>query len=297
MTAKLSDKQWAASQHKLLGIKVPRDVLQRFELFINLTQRELKGKYKRTFFGQLWSLAKPVALMLVYTFVFSFILRVQIPTGEPSGLNSFPIWLLCGLLPWVFFSTVVMQGMETLISNEALIRKVYFPRSILIYSAVAAAVNNWAVEMLVLVIALFAVGAFSVGLYIPLVILFMILFAVFTSGITLMLSVANVYFRDTQHLVGIALQLGMYAAPVVYPLSMVEEQSVKIGPIVGDITLFDIYQLNPMERFLVVFRDLLFDNKIPNFSDLMYVLISTVIVFLLGFVVFKTHERKLAEVL
>ena len=294
---KLSDQQWVASEHKFLGIKVPRDILQRFELFINLTQRELKGKYKRTFFGQLWSLAKPVALMIVYTFVFSFILRVQVPTGEPSGLNSFPIWLLCGLLPWVFFSTVVMQGMETLISNEALIKKVYFPRSILIYSAVAAAVNNWAVEMLVLVIALFAVGAFSVGFFIPLVFLFMILFAVFTAGITLMLSVANVYFRDTQHLVGIALQLGMYSAPVVYPLSMVEEQSLKIGPIFGDITLFDIYQLNPMERFLVVFRDLLFDNQVPNVADSFFVVISTGIVFLLGFVVFKTHERKLAEVL
>lgn len=288
---------WESSKHKFLGITVPREVIQKFELFVNLAQRELKGKYKRTVFGQLWSLAKPVALMLVYTFVFSFILRIQIPTGDPSGLDSFPIWLLCGLLPWVFFSTVIIQGMETLISNEALIRKVYFPRSILVYSAVAAGVNNWAVEMLVLVLALLAVGALGVIVYLPLLVFFMFMFAVFTAGITLMLSVANVYFRDTQHLTGIALQLGMYAAPVVYPVSMVEAQSEKIGPLFGDVTLIDIYQLNPMERFLVVFRDLLFDNRLPDLSDSLFVIGSSLIIFLAGYLIFKGNEKKLAEVL
>ena len=74
------------------------------ELLVNLTLREVKGKYKRTIFGQLWSLANPLAAMLIYTFVFSFIFRVQPDPGDPSGINVFAVWLLCGLLPWMFFA-------------------------------------------------------------------------------------------------------------------------------------------------------------------------------------------------
>lgn len=235
--------------------------------------------------------------MLVYTFVFSFIIRIQLPEGNPSGLTSFPLWLLSGLLPWIFFSTVLMQSMGSLIANESLIRKVYFPRSVLIFSTVAAVATNWAAEMVVLLVALIAVGAYASLFYVPLVIVFMILLAIFATGVTLMLSIANVYFRDTEHLVGIALQLGMYLTPVVYPLALVQEQSEKIGPLVGDITVMDLYTLNPMERFLAVFRDLLYNNRIPDLGDSIFCLLAALIAFALGWMVFRKNERKLAEIL
>ena len=84
-----------------------KEVLASRELLANLTLREIRGQYKRTIFGQLWSLVNPLASMLVYTLVFAFILRVEPEAGDPSGLDIFAVWLLCGLLPWAFFSNVV----------------------------------------------------------------------------------------------------------------------------------------------------------------------------------------------
>ncbi len=84
-----------------------KEVFGSRELLANLTLREIRGQYKRTIFGQLWSLANPLAAMVVYTFVFAFIFRVHPDPGVPSGLNVFALWLLCGLLPWTFFQNVV----------------------------------------------------------------------------------------------------------------------------------------------------------------------------------------------
>jgi ABC-2 type transport system permease protein len=270
---------------------------QSYDLFVNLTQREVKGKYKRTVLGQLWSLANPLALMVVYTFVFSFVIRVQIPEGEPSGLNVFSLWLLCGLLPWIFFSSVITQGMNSLIANEALIKKVYFPRSVLIYSTVASLFFNWTFEMGVLLIALVLVGAFAVLLWAPLVVLAMLLLGLFAVGLVLMLSIANVHFRDTQYFAGIALQLGMYLSPVVYPISMVQSLSESVGPLFGSVTIIDIYKLNPMYSFINFFRSLLYDNALPQAGDILAVLIWTAVSLALGMFVFKRNEKRLAELL
>jgi lipopolysaccharide transport system permease protein len=274
-----------------------KEFTQAYDLFLNLTQRELKGKYKRTLFGQLWSLANPLALMLVYTFVFAFVLRIDLPKGEPSGLNVFSLWLLCGLLPWVFFSSVVMQGMNSLIANEALIRKVYFPRSIVIYSSVAALAVNWSFEMLVLVVALVVVGAYAVILWVPIVILFMGLLAIFAVGIVLARSIANVYFRDTQYFVGIMLQLGMYLTPIVYPVTLVQNLSQSVGPLLGPITLLDIYQINPMYSFTNVFRSLHYNNSWPTAHDTVSTILWAAVALAMGLLVFNRNQKKLAELL
>src|SRR5680860_867696 len=115
-----------------------KEVLDSRELLANLTLREIRGQYKRTIFGQLWSLVNPLASMLVYTLVFAFILRVTPPPGDPSGLNIFPVWLLCGLLPWSFFANVVQQGMGSILGNVGLVQKVYFSRIVLPLSKVGS---------------------------------------------------------------------------------------------------------------------------------------------------------------
>lgn len=275
-----------------------RSNLRRYrELFVNLTQRELKGKYKRTILGQLWSLANPLALMLVYTFVFTFIIRITPDPGDPSGLDVFALWLLCGLLPWIFFSNVVNQGMGAILANESLIKKVYFPRSVLVLSSTAAVSVNWVVEMLVLVIALVAVGAWATILWLPLVAVFMAILAVFATGMALALSIANVYFRDTQYFVTIALQLGMYFAPIIYPLSLVRDQSERLGPLFADVTLVDIYRLNPMERFISVFRSLLYDNDWPAVDDVIACVLWAAAAIIVGSWVFTRNQKRLAEIL
>ena len=274
-----------------------REVLSSRELLVNLTMREVKGKYKRTVFGQLWSLANPLAAMLIYTFVFAFIFRAEPDRGDPSGLDVFAIWLLCGLLPWTFVAATINTGLASLVANAGLIQKVYFSRIVLPLSTVAATGYNWLFEMAVLVIALTIAGAFVLP-WLPLVIVLMILLALFAAGIALMLAVANVHFRDTQNFAGILLQIWMYLTPIIYPLNLVQDQSDRIGPLLGtSVTLVDVFRWNPMENFVDVFRQLLYDNIWPDARTFLACAIWAFASFAIGILVFRRNERGLAEAL
>lgn len=273
------------------------EVLSSRELLINLTMREIKGKYKRTVFGQLWSLANPLAAMLIYTFVFAFIFKAQPDRGNPSGLDVFALWLLCGLLPWTFLSTAINAGLGSLIANAGLVQKVYFSRIVLPLSNVAASGYNWLFEMGVLVVALSIAGSFVLP-FLPLVIVLMVLLALFAAGIALMLAVANVYFRDTQNFVGIFLQIWMYLTPIIYPLNLVQEKSDRYGGLFGTpFTLVDVFRLNPMENFVDVFRQLLYDNRMPNLSTFLVCAAWALVSFAVGVWVFRRNEKNLAEAL
>ena len=274
-----------------------REVWAARELLAFLTLREVKGKYKRTILGQLWSLANPLAAMLIYTLVFAFIIRVTPDPGNPSGLNIFALWLLCGLLPWTFFSLVVNAGLASIVENAGLIQKVYFTRIVLPLSMVASVAFNWLFEMAVLLVALVICGSF-IWPWIPLLLLIMVLLALFATGAALLLSVANVYFRDTQYLTTIVLQIWMYLTPIIYPGTLVDSLSRRVGGLAGTpITISDIYRLNPMEHFVAVFRQLLYDNRFPDGGELLTCAIWAIVMAVLGVVVFHRNERKLAETL
>ncbi|CAM3020440.1 ABC transporter permease [Actinomyces slackii] len=265
------------------------------ELLYNLTMREVKGKYKRTALGQLWSLANPLALMLVYSFVFAFIIRVQPDPGDPSGMNIFALWLMCGLLPWAFFSNVVNGGMSALVGNENLIKKVYFPRSALLVSNSLSWLYSWSIEMAVLAVAIALLGGMPY-LYIIPTILLMALLTLFATGAAMIMAIANVHFRDTQYLVGILFQIWFYANPIVYPAAMVAKVSDSLGSFHG-ITVLSAYRLNPFYHFIEAFRNLLYDNRLPDASTCAIVLVLSLGVFLIGWRVFDRYQPRLAEVL
>ena len=274
-----------------------KEVFAARELLVNLTLREIRGKYKRTVFGQLWSLANPLALMLIYTFVFALIFRIQPDRGDPSGLNVFSLWLLCGLLPWTFLATVLNLGVGSLVANAGLIQKVYFSRLVLPLSLVGSSAYNWLFEMAVLVVALSIVGAFVLP-WLPLVIVVMVLLAAFVGGLALMLSIANVYFRDTQYFITIILQLWMYLSPIIYPYSLVQTASRDIGGLLGtSVTLEGIYSLNPMVHFIEVFRNLLYDNRWPDPIEWLICACWALATLIIGLAVFRANEKNLAEAL
>jgi ABC-type polysaccharide/polyol phosphate export permease len=277
-------------------VSVITDLRNSRELLLNLTRRELKGKYKRTTLGQLWSLANPLAAMAIYTVVFAFIMRVEPDRGDPSGLDIFALWLLCALLPWTFFTNVVNGGMSSLVGNENLIKKVHFPRIALVLSTSLSYLVSWGIEMLVLLVALLIAGGNPLP-WLPVAAFFMVLLALFATGIAMMLAIANVYFRDTQHFVGIIFQAWFYLTPVVYPVALVAGESAKIGPIFGSVEILDLYLLNPMTDFAEAFRNLLYDNRWPDLSTTAVCVAWSVGVFLVGYQVFKRHEKGLAEAL
>lgn len=274
-----------------------REVFGARELLTNLVSREVKGKYRRTVLGQLWSLANPLALMVIYTFVFGLIFRSNPEPGDPSGLDVFALWLLCGLLPWIFFSTVLTLGAGSLVSNAGLIQKVYFTRIVLPLSVVGSTAYSWGFEMLVLVIALSIVGGFVLP-WIPVLVLVMVMLAVFAAGLALMLAVANVYFRDTQYFLTILLQIWMYLTPIIYPTSLVQKASDDVGGLFGTpITIAGIYSVNPMDHYVTVFRQVLYDNRWPDPAEVLICLAWAVGAFLVGMIVFRRNEKNLAEAL
>ncbi len=274
-----------------------KEIFASRELLVNLTLREVKGKYKRTVFGQLWSLANPLAAMLIYTFVFSFIFRLEPAPGDPSGIDVFAVWLLCGLLPWLFFANVANNGSRSLVSNAPLIQKVYFSRVVLPISTAGATGFNWLFEMVVLLIALTIVGAFVLP-WLPLMILTMVLLAMFAAGVGLLLSIMNVYFRDTEHLLTIVLQIWLYLTPIIYPISLIEVQSDQVGGLFGTpVTILDLYNVNPMVHFVQVFREILYDGRLPDGGALLTCTIWAFVSLAVGLWVFRINEKHLAEAL
>lgn len=269
------------------------------ELVYNLTLREIRGKYRRTVLGHAWSLINPLASLLIFTAVFGVLLRLTVPVGHPSGLKVFALWLTCGLLPWNFFNNAVSFGMGSLVANSNLVSKVYFPREVLVGSLVFSWDLTLAIELSVLSAVMLAWGAVSLA-WLPVALLFGVVLTAFALGIGLVLAVANVYFRDTSHLVNILMQIWFYATPVVYPLSYVKQAQIKldaknIWPFHHHWPIQTIYQLNPMERFLEVFRALLYDNRWPDWQDSVYCVVAATLTLVVGYAIFRRYEGRLAE--
>lgn len=268
-----------------------KELFTTHELLTNLTMREVKGKYRRTVLGQLWSLINPIATMLVYTVVFFFLLRFEPDPGDPSGVDAYPLWLMCALLPWTYFTRVVNGGLTSITSNSSLIKKVYFPRMHLPLSVAFSTGITWSMELAVLALVLMLFGAWPL-LFVPVIVVFMILLAMFSVGLAMMLAILNVHFRDTQHFTSIFLQMWMFLTPIIYPLSFVANRAADIGP-----WLLDLYRLNPMERFVTVFRNLLYDSRLPALDDALFCVAVAGIFFGLGFWIFSKNEKRLAELL
>ena len=261
------------------------------ELTVNLTLRELRSKYKKSVLGWTWSLLNPLSTMIIFTVVFSFFLKVKPSVGHPSGLDSFAMFLLCGLLPWNFMSGGMSVGVDCLIGNSNLIKKVYFPREIIVFSNVAALFVSFCVEMGVLVVALLVVGNMVLP-WLPLVFIIMLIEAAIVLGIGLLLSTFNVYFRDVKHLITILSNALFYSMPIVYPISVVPKTAHILGMA---IPFRRIYLLNPLVRMVTAFRAVLYDLRFPALNDMLYLLAWAVVLCVVGLWTFKKFERRLAE--
>lgn len=270
------------------------DYAEARELTINLTLRELRGKYKRSVIGWSWSLINPLATVLIYSLVFSFFLKVEPDRGSPSGLKVFAIFLLCGLLPWNYLSNGMNGGMSALVGNSNLIKKVYFPREVLVVASLVSWLVSMLIELGVLAVILLLFGNMILP-WIPAVLLLVLVQSVFILGLGLMLSVLNVYFRDVQHFMGIILQIWFYATPIVYPIRVVEEAATKHDLQIFGLGLDAIYRLNPMVGFVEAYRDLLYDLRFPPAGDMLYLAAWSIVTMTVGLIIFNRMAGNLAE--
>jgi ABC-type polysaccharide/polyol phosphate export permease len=255
------------------------------ELFYNLTLRELRSKYKRSFLGWTWSMVNPLVNTMVYTIVFLYFLHIGGTTGEPSGLNVYALHLLCAMLPFNFFQNCVFGCMGTLIGNGNLIKKTYFPRDLMPAAAVGANLVSHAIEMGILVIVLLCFGQWRLAPMLPLVVFLILVTALFSLGFGMLVSILNVYFRDVEHFMAIFFLVWMYGTPIIYTFQQIGNHPA----------IIDALKVNPMTDMATAFQSILYDGKLPSLLDTSYYVVSAVVIFVIGYKVFLRLEGRLAE--
>lgn len=255
---------------RLTEVYVHRDLIR------NFAARNLKLRYKGSLLGFVWSFLTPLLQMLVYVVVFSVILRVE--TDYP-----FPIFLLSGLLPWIFFQTSLMLASGAVIENANLIKKTYFPREVIPFSSVAANLVNFAISLTLLFIflAYYRIPLRPGLLLLPAVIAIHLLL---TLGLALAVSCLTVFFRDIQHMLEVALLLWMFASPIVYPIKGY------VGP-----ELLPYYRLNPMVEIVELYRSALLYGRFPAPGEFLYPLAFGLAAFVAGYLVFARLEPRFAK--
>ena len=264
------------------------ELFARRELLWNLTLRELRGRYKRSILGWGWSLLNPIAFMLIYSFAFSIVLRATPPEGAPSGLSSYAFFLMCGLVPWTFFSIAVSTSMTSIVQNSALVGKVRFPREHLIVSVVVAGLFTLAIELLVLCAALLIAGNMVLP-WIPLVVVTTVFLGLFATGFGLALAAAHVFFRDVSYLWSIALQAWFFTTPIVYPPGLAADQLSSYP------TLLRIYDSLPMAVVVRIFRNLMYDLTMPRLVDYALLIGYSLVALLAGWWIFDRYDGRFAE--
>ena len=184
---------------------------------MNLTRREIKGRYSQSLFGAGWAIAQPLATMAVFTLVFARLGQI------PSGGAPYPLFAYAALVPWFFFSNSVNSGTMSLITYRNIVTKTYFPREIVPLAQVSSRLVDFTAAAALYAVLMIYYGV-APGVWALMVPAFFVLLVLFTLGVTLATSAANVFYRDVNPVVQIGLQLWLYLTPVAYPLSAVPER-------------------------------------------------------------------------
>lgn len=245
-------------------------------LLSQLILREVKSRYKQSIIGYAWVILNPLAQLLIYSFIFSIIFRF------PTNNTPYSIFLFIGLLPWIYLQSSLSAATMSLVENSDLLRKVFFPREVLIYSVIVSKSVDFLFACLVLIAFLIYYQIQPAATTIFLIPLFLIQVMLMT-GISLMLSTFNLFYRDVQYLVNLLLMLWMYLSPVVYALSLVPKN------------LVFIYKLNPMVGIIEGYRSSLLGHPFDK-GAIVWALLISFIIFLLGFWIFKKSEATFADI-
>ncbi len=248
------------------------------DLLRHLVLRDLRHKYKGSSLGFVWSLLHPLLMAAVYSVAFRFF--------APTGIAHFPVFLLSGLLPWMFFSAALWGAVGSTADNSALVRKVAFPRLILPLAAVASQLVQFLLMYAVIVplLVAFGVGASpALAALIPLIVLQVL----FTIGLALVLATAYVYARDTRHLLEVGLQVWFWITPIVYSATLLKLPRL----------LAQVLQWNPMAHFITGYQSIIVNHAAPTllvFALLTVVAVGTAVA---GWLVFARFQRRFAELI
>ncbi|HIH2749479.1 MULTISPECIES: ABC transporter permease [Burkholderia] len=257
---------------QLNSIMFTKELFAYRHVLYQLVTQQLLARYRRTIFGYLWTILNPLMMMTVSAVVFSHIFRL--------GLRDYAIFLFAATVPWNFFSGCVVQAGSSIVSNEGLIKKVYVPKLIFPISTAIGCLLDSLFGLVALFVIAFVVGARISPALFFLPISFAILYF-FALGLALMLSVAMVYFRDLQHLIGVLMQALYFLTPIMY-------QPSAISP-----SLQNILRFNPLLYFVDLFRAPIYRSELPSLTVIGIALVAAIASFSIGLKLFRSYENKL----
>jgi lipopolysaccharide transport system permease protein len=258
-------------------IRVPYHLRREMDLLWLLTQKEITLQYKRTSLGILWSLLNPLLLALVFYIAFVVILKIP--------KRDFPLFFLSALFPWTWFSTSVSASCVSLVANKSLIKKFPFPKDFLITAGVLSQAVHFIVSLPVITFLVYYYGKTAHGVWLLGIPILLFIQFVLTIGVSIAISVITVYFVDFQFIVAFLLNILFWVSPIVYQLETIPEPY----------RLLSLY-FNPMTSLMSSWRELFLSNRI-YWNWIFIAFLSSCIVFLVGYLIFRRLNTRLDEVI
>ena len=252
-----------------------REIYNYRDMIFSLAQRELRGKYEKPVLGFLWSFLSPLFQIIIYNMVFTMVFHNDMP--------NYYIFLMTGLLPWTFFADSLAQATGAIIYNAEMVKKIYFPREVLVIAEVLAKLINMLLSFIVMAFFLIVsrVG-FSVHLVLlPLVILSEFLFAL---GCAFLAASITVYLRDLEYVINVILMAWVWGTPIMYDLFSVQDPFLQ-----------KILHLNPMTSIIQSYHYILYNHIYPPVTDIAIPMAEGIIMVLIGYWVFRKLNRRFVE--
>ncbi|HUM46890.1 MAG TPA: ABC transporter permease [Chitinophagales bacterium] len=255
-----------------------REIMSYNDLLYMLAYRDYKVRYAQTLLGFLWALVQPLLTLLIFILVFNKAVKVD------TGAIPYPVFALTGMLAWSYFSYVLTQAGQSIISSQALVTKIYFPRLIIPVSKGIVGFIDFLIVFLLL-LALMAWYGFFPGTNIIALPLLVAAVVIFSMAMGIWFSALTIRFRDLQYVIPFLVQIGLYLSPVGYPASQIPAGYL------------DFYYLNPMAGIIDGFRWCLLDTPLPETRFLLYSASIILVFFFSGVYYFQRTERMIADII
>lgn len=256
-------------------MRMLKEIYEYREMIISLVRKDLRGRYKGTMLGFLWTFVNPLLQLCIYTIVFSTIMR--------AGIEQFYIFLFVALVPWIFFSSCLVSGAVSVVNSQDLVKKIYFPRIVLPLAYVTSAFINmlltFVVVFAVLIITNYGFN-FQALLCLPVVMLVEYILAI---GIALITSACTVYFRDLEHILGIISMAWMYLTPILYSPEFIPKEYLSL------------FNMNPLAPIIEAYRDILYYKNVPHMNTLSRAIITGFFVVMIGGILFNKLQKGFVE--
>ncbi len=248
------------------------------ELFFIFAWRDIKVRYKQTILGAAWAVFQPLISMVIFTIFFGNLAKI------PSGNLPYSLFVFCGLVFWGFFSNSLSHASSSLVENENIIKKVYFPRLILPISSVVTSLIDFTINLVILIAFTLILGFVPSPLSLLIIPLGLIISAIAASGLGLFLSAFNVKYRDVRYILPFFIQLLMFLTPVIYPTTIVRPSNKLI------------MALNPMTGVIESVRSVISGSYVIDWPIMMVSAISAIVLLIAGIYYFKATERFFADI-